>query len=437
MASEMDVTLPFRLTVDEAKHLQSQFGTPLYVLSEAHLRNRASRYLRAARAAWPLSEVSFASKANGTLAVLAVMASEGLGIDVASEGELRAAIAAGVDPGRCHLHGNNKSQGELDFAIGSGIGMIMVDNCVELDRLAVRKPATKLALRLAPGVDPITHEKISTGQSDTKFGFNIADGAAARAVNKCVDAELNLVGVHCHVGSNLFDPQAQCDGGSEIASFLRAMEAEHGLRFSYVNAGGGLGVRYTEQDDPMEIEEYCTQIAASVKAGLAGQNEGVTLGQEPGRSLVAEAGITLYSVGVVKDVPTKTGSRRYVVVNGGLADNPRPVMYGAVYSVLAASRESHDGPVTRTRISGRHCESDMLFDNIDLPTDIQPGELLQVLCTGAYNASMANNYNGYPRPRSVMKLLSGDFVVVQEPDTWAAMIARDRVPIQISGAVCE
>ncbi len=425
--------LPFRLTEEDAESLRRQFGTPLYVLSEGHMRSRARRYLNAMRQTWPNSEVNYASKANSTLAVLVIMASEGLGIDVASEGELRAAMAAGIMPSRCHFHGNNKSRHELEFAISVGVGMIMVDNFGELEQLIDLRCSTKLALRLSPGVDPITHEKISTGQSDTKFGFNIADGSAESAVKLTSDHHLNLVGIHCHVGSNLFDPQAQRDGGSELAIFLKQVERRHGLHLSYLNVGGGLGVSYTEADKPMDIEAYCAAIAESVRSGLNGFTPEPTLAQEPGRSLVGEAGVTLYSVGVIKDVPTASGRRRYVVVDGGLADNPRPALYGAKYTVLPTHTESSDGGVEIVRVSGRHCESDLLFDDVPLPTDLKRGDLLQVLCTGAYNASMASNYNRYPRPRSVMLMANGRWELVQEADSFEDMVARERIPSSLAG----
>lgn len=424
----------FRLTDDQAVDLADRFGTPLYVLSEAHIRDRAKRYRDALAASWPRTELSFASKSNSTLAVLALLNQCGCGIDVASEGELQAAIRAGVDPARCHMHGNNKSTSELQFAVSTGIGMIVVDNFEEIDNLIAIGARTQLVLRLAPGVDPITHARIRTGQADTKFGFNIADGSAERAARRCREAGLNLVGVHCHVGSQLLDPEAQREGGAEIARFARRLAEDAGFELAYLNVGGGLGVRYTDRDEPWNIADYCRLVADAVGEALDGSSFKPILAHEPGRSLVGEAGVTLYSVGVIKDVPIEGGERRYVVVDGGLADNPRPAMYESRYTVEFVGRAG-DALQETCRISGRHCETDTLFDDIALPADVRRGDLVQVLCTGAYNASMASNYNRYPRPRAVLIGLDGSVDEVQSPETWDAMFARERVPERLRRTV--
>lgn len=417
----------FRLSDRQARDLASRFGTPLYVLSEAHIRDRVKRYKCALSASWPKTELSFASKSNSTLAVLALLSQCGCGIDVASEGELRAAIVAGVNPRRCHMHGNNKSVTELEFAVSVGIGMIVVDNFEEIEVLSGLGATTQLALRLAPGVDPITHARIRTGQADTKFGFNIADGSAERAARRCRDAGLDLVGVHCHVGSQLLDPEAQREGGAEIARFARRLAEDAEFELAYLNVGGGLGVRYTERDQPWEIADYCRLVADAVAEALEGSSFQPILAHEPGRSLVGEAGVTLYTVGVVKDVPIEGGVRRYIVVDGGLADNPRPAMYESRYTVEFVGR-STDAATKTCRISGRHCETDTLFDDIALPDDVRRGDLVQVLCTGAYNATMASNYNRYPRPRAVMVGVDGAVDEVQAPETWDEMFARERIP---------
>lgn len=435
----------FRLSEVQASAIAEVFGTPTYVIDEAHFRARIRRYRAAFEAAWPGSKLTFASKANSTLAILAIAAQEGCLIDCASEGELRAALAAGVPAKQCHLHGNNKARRELAFAIDKGVAEIVVDNFIEIEaiaQLAQDREIPDLVLRLAPGVDPVTHAKISTGQADTKFGFNIADGAAERAVKLCLEKGLPLVGFHCHVGSQLLDPEAQISGGELISVFAASMKHKYGLVSRLINVGGGLGVRYLDSDHPVQVEEYSRAIADSVRKSIEGSGLDPVLLQEPGRSLVAESGVTLYTVGVVKTVPTKTGFRTYVVVDGGLSDNPRPVMYGAKYTVLRVSASSPSGGYevgARTdgvfTISGKHCETDLLFPDIVLPKDTKVGDLLQVLCTGAYNSSMANNYNRYPRPGTVLIRTDGSFELVQRPDEWPEMFARESVPADIMEAV--
>lgn len=439
----------FRLAEGSAQGLAEAFETPLYVIDETHLRARIRQYRQAARAAWPNSEVAFASKANSTLAVLAIAAEEGCLLDVASEGELRAALLAGVPASRCHLHGNNKSPRELAFAFAKGVSEIVVDNFPEIERiaeLAQDAACPDLVLRLAPGVDPQTHAKISTGQADTKFGFNIADGSAEKALLRCLELGLPVAGVHCHVGSQLLDPEAQISGGELIAGFAVEMFRRHGWEPRIVNAGGGLGVRYTDADRPIAIEDYTAAVAEGVRKAFEGTGRTPTLIFEPGRSLVAESGVTLYTVGVVKTVPTQSGPKTYVCVDGGLADNPRPVMYGAKYTVerVAAglspapsppspfsSSENGEGASATFTISGRHCETDLLFPGVTLPSDVAPGDLLQVLCTGAYGSSMASNYNRYPRPATALIRPDGSFELVQRREEWSEMFARESVPADL------
>jgi len=409
----------FRLDLPTAEALAREFGTPLYVLDEAHLRARMRAYREAAFAAYPKSEVTFASKANSTLAVLRIAYQEGFRIDAASEGELRAALAAGVPASACHLHGNNKSEEELRFAFEQGVGHVVADNLPELDRLPA---GTKVVLRLAPGVDPVTHAKISTGQDDTKFGFNVADGAAEAAVLRCIERGLELHGYHCHVGSQLVDPEAQRGGGEALARFAVAMLHRHGVRAAYLNVGGGLGVRYTDER-PMPMAEYCRLVTNAVLDALGGELDPI-IGQEPGRALVAESGVTLYRVGVVKEVPSPTvGRRTYACVDGGLSDNPRPALYGARYTVDAFR------PAGATfTVSGKHCETDLLFPDVRLPADLAPGDLLQVLTTGAYNATMANNYNRFRRPASVLIRSDGSFAPIGRRETWEELLERETIP---------
>jgi diaminopimelate decarboxylase len=440
-----------------AERLAGQFGTPLYVVDEAHFRARIREYRDAFRVADPRSELSYASKANSAAALIGISYAEGCAIDVASEGELRAAQAAGVPAASCYLHGNNKTSAELKYALEQGIGHIVVDHFGEIEELAkLRASNVKLILRLAPGVDPITHHKISTGQADTKFGFNIADGSAERATHRCLQLGLPLYGFHCHVGSQLLDPEAQISGGELIAQFAVEIKERLGFAASYLNMGGGLGVRYTGQEEPMPIPEYCRMVVEATRRALQGSGLNPILAQEPGRALIAESGVTLYTVGVVKTVPAPgRGTRTYVAVDGGLSDNPRPALYGSKYQIERvvrrhlASNESEDAtdilehgglpPLSEgagiggeesivVTVSGKHCETDMLFPDITLPADTGPGDILQVLCTGAYNASMASNYNRYPRPAMALIRENGSVDLIQRRENWDEMLARDVVP---------
>lgn len=442
----------FRVTAGQARELVRQFGTPLYVIDENHFRGRIREYVEAFRAVCPRSELSFASKANSTLALIAIAYQEGCSIDAASEGELRAAFAGGVPASACYFHGNNKTQRELEFAVERRVGHIVVDHFGEIEQLArLGVPQeTKLILRLAPGVDPVTHHKISTGQADTKFGFNIADGYAERATARCLELGLPLYGFHCHVGSQLFDPEAQRSGGELIAAFAVEMKEKHGHSAQYLNVGGGLGVRYTGTEEPMPIGDYCRLVVEAVRDALGDSGLDPILGQEPGRALICDSGITLYTVGVVKTVPARErGSRTYVAVDGGLSDNPRPALYGSKYEIERVVKTTPNAPEPLdpmdllenlavpapavpcsmvVTVSGKHCETDKLFEDVELPDDTGPGDILQVLCTGAYNASMASNYNRYPRPATVLIRSDGNFDLIQRRENWDEMLAREILP---------
>lgn len=414
---------------DLVRELAGTFGTPLYVLDEHRIRRRIREYRRAFLTVDPDGEITYASKANSVLAVLRIANSEGCLIDVASEGELRAAIMAGVPPSKCHFHGNNKSQSEIEYAIESGIGQIVVDNFIELDLIASISNEVEVILRLAPGVLPITNKKISTGQQDTKFGFSIGSGAAEQAVEFCLANGIRLVGIHCHVGSQLLDPEAQISAGKALAEFARSMLERHGFECKILNVGGGMAVRYVEEQ-PSDLNEYCLRLVEGIRGALEGSGLKPKLVQEPGRALIAEAGVTIYRVGGVKDISLDNGDlRRYVIVDGGLADNPRPAMYDAIYDAVAIAGDGREfATLAPARISGRHCETDTLIDLVELPNDLKPGDYVAVLTTGAYSSSMASNYNRYRRPATVLVREDGRFDVVQIEEKFEDMLARERLP---------
>lgn len=432
MTSEVAVDSRLALSDDQVREIAAKFGTPLYVIDESHLRERVRRYKAAFEAAHPKTELTYASKANSTLAVLAIVASEGCLIDVASEGELRAAITAGVPASQTHLHGNAKTRQELEAAFELGVAQIVVDNFEEIETIAsIQGRCPDLMLRLAPGVDPKTHAKISTGQADTKFGFNIADGSAEKALLRAVELRLPVVGFHCHVGSQLLDPEAQISGGEALAQFANRMLREHGFETKVLNVGGGMGVRYTDDTPEVDPFEYCRNLVSAIVPYLDGIDP--VLVQEPGRWIIAESCVTLYEVNNVKTVPTKDGTRTYVSVDGGLSDNPRPALYQSPYPVRWVSRDGRPAEdESAVRVSGKHCESDLLFDDKPLPGNVQAGDYLQVLCTGAYNSSMASNYNRYSRPATALVRKDGTVVVVQRRETWGEMFAREVLPEDLS-----
>jgi diaminopimelate decarboxylase len=380
--------------------LAREYGTPAYVYAEDDMRARARAYVQAFEARSPRFEVIYASKAFPCTAAYRLMAEEGLSVDVASGGELHLALAGGCDPERIYLHGNNKSHAELDQAIAAGVGHIVLDSFDELERLRGR--GQRVLLRVTPGIRPDTHSFIATGQEDSKFGFGLDD--VPRAVERCRDAGLELRGLHAHIGSQIF----------ALDVFERLGEVLAGIGdYPLLNLGGGLGIAYTEQDRPPAIEDY-------VEALLKGAPAGVTVLCEPGRSLVGNAGVTLYEVGTVKRIP---GVRTYVSVDGGMSDNLRPMLYGARYEAQIADR-FHGGTSELCTVAGKHCESgDILVRDVEL-ADPRPGDVLVIPATGAYGHAMANNYNAIPRP-PVIFCRDGAARVVVRRETYDDLLLRD------------
>jgi diaminopimelate decarboxylase len=382
--------------------LAAEFGTPAYVYAEDDMRGRARATVAAFAERTDDFEVVYASKAFPCTAALRIFAEEGLSCDVASGGELYLALAAGFDPERIYMHGNNKTEAELEGALASGVGHVIVDSLDEVDRLerVADGRRQRVLLRVTPGIRPDTHEKIATGQEDSKFGIPLA--ALPAAVERCRVAGLEVRGLHAHLGSQIFD----LDVYDTLADVLMAAGD-----YPLVNMGGGFAVAYTRDQRPPPAAAYA-------EAMLGRLPDGIGLLCEPGRSLVANAGVSLYTVGTVKDVP---GVRRYVAVDGGMADNIRPMLYGAVYEAEVADRV---GDSTPCRLVGMHCESgDVLIEEARLE-DPRVGDVLVTPATGAYGHAMASNYNGVPRP-PVVFCRDGEARVVVRRETYEDLTARD------------
>lgn len=419
-------------TVDLAR----RFGTPLYVVDEAFLRDNCRRYQAAFATRYAgTSEVFYAAKAFLVTAMARLIEDENLGLDVASAGELHTALAAGFPPERILLHGNHKSDEELRMALASGVGRIVVDNFFELRRLnqLAGDRVQPILVRVTPGIDPHTHRRIRTGQEDTKFGLNIKDGSALEAVAEALDlAQVDVRGVHCHIGSQLLDAEAHEEAIEVVVAFLAQLRNQTGRALPELNIGGGLGVRYLEAHHPPTYEAFADRVC-SVLARELRRHDLVPprLLQEPGRALAGEAGTTLYTIGPTKRVSTTSepGTRTYMSVDGGMSDNPRPQLYDAVYSALIANRagQPRDRVVT---VAGKHCETDILIWDLALgDTDI--GDILAVQTTGAYNHAMASNYNRFRRP-TVVFVQNGDADVVYERETLDDLLRQDRLPARLA-----
>jgi diaminopimelate decarboxylase len=396
----------------KATVLAERFGTPLYVYDEGTLRSRA----RQAVAAFGADHVVYATKAFLCLEMARLAHSEGLLLDVSTAGELHVALEAGVPGDRLMLHGNNKSLDELRRAVTVGVRRIIVDSFDELDRLdtlnASGLPAPKIHLRVTPGVRAETHDYISTGQDDSKFGFNIADGSAALAIARARrSASVELAGLHVHVGSQVFSVE-------NFARVARAViEFAQPVGLPELTLGGGLGVAYIAAESAPSFAQWADVLLGAVKA----RDMKATILVEPGRSLVATAGVTLYEIGTVKSIENV---RRYVAVDGGMSDNPRPVLYGSGYEAFLARKVAAPRP-ERVRLVGKHCESgDVLVFEAQLPVDAAVGDVLCTPVTGAYGYSMASNYNKVTRP-AVVFVRDGEARVVVRRETLADLTRND------------
>ncbi len=396
--------------------LAQKYGTPLYLMDEEKIRERVRIYKTAMEKLFPKNSVpEFASKAFSTKQIYRIMAEENVDIDVVSCGEIYTAKTAGFPMERAYFHGNCKTDADIEFAIDSGVGYFVIDNEEEmfaLDRIAKEKGVTqKVLLRVTPGIDPHTHKKISTGSVESKFGIAIETGQAKIAVEKLLSlANIKLCGFHCHIGSQIFESEPFITAAEIMLNFIKKIKDELNYTAAMLNLGGGFGVRYVESDPEIDYAEKIAEVAASInercdKLGLAVP----VIHLEPGRSFVADAGMTLYTVGGVKEIK---GYKNYVSIDGGMADNPRFALYESEYTVILASRANDQKDYTAT-VAGKCCESGDLIGEDFKITKPNRGEILAVLTTGAYNYSMASNYNRLPRPAVVMLKSGCDYLAVK------------------------
>lgn len=428
----------------DAVTLVKRFGTPLHVIDEDAVRRACRSYVQEFGARYPDVRVVYASKALMVKAIALLVMEEGLSLDVCSGGELYTAISAGCPADHIYFHGNSKTAAEISFALSVGVFRFIVDSLDELyliDRLARSKGLTaNVMLRLTPGIEAHTHDYIKTGQIDSKFGIVIPNGDALRAV--CIAKGLGnvrLTGLHCHIGSQVFEMEPFVDAVGIMMDFARQAHEAAGFVMEELNIGGGLGIRYNSKDDPIMARDLAEAVAPALID--AASRYGLPLPSlllEPGRSIVGEAGTTLYTVNAVKRIE---GVRTYVSVDGGMADNPRVALYQAEYEAALANRMAVPGPESpessesweTVSVAGNCCESgDMLVWDVAMPRP-EVGDTLAVFCTGAYNYSMASNYNRYPRP-AVVLVRDGRADVIVERETYTDLVAHDLVPARLRPA---
>ena len=410
----------------DAVDLAKEFGTPLYVFDEEELRAACRDYREAFSSRYENCAVAYAAKAYLARWIAAIIAEEGLEMDVVSGGELAVARSVGFPVERLLFHGNNKSARELREAVDAGVGHIVIDNFHELalldDIAGAASRRQPVLLRLSPDVDAGTHVKTATGILDTKFGFPIVGGYAEEAVVQALARpQLELRGLHCHLGSPIFDLEPYREANDVMISFARKMRDKHGLSLAEYNSGGGFAAQYVRDKTPPTPQQYAEAVVDSLRAALAREElPEPRLTVEPGRPIVARAGVALYTVGARKEVP---GGRPYVSVDGGMADNVRPAMYEARYEALVANR-ADEAPAERVTIAGRYCESgDVLISDVELPK-LSAGDVLAVPASGAYTLSMASNYNLSLRPAAVV-VREGRARLVRRRETYDDLLRAD------------
>jgi diaminopimelate decarboxylase len=409
--------------------LAREFGTPLYIMDEAEIRKNCRAYVESFASMYPKIEVIYASKVFANMAIMTIVEEENMGLDIVSGGELYTALKVGFPVQRIYFHGNNKTPDELEMALEARVGRIIVDNFSELELVnelaRQKKVKAKILLRIAPGIDAHTHHYIKTGSIDSKFGLGLANGQAIMGIEKALGMKsVELKGIHCHIGSQIFDLEAYAEAAQTMMRFVKDIAKKTGYTCEEINLGGGLGIHYAQGDNPQPIATYAKVVADAMKASAAELNLPLPkLILEPGRSLVGEAGSTLYTVGTIKEIP---GIRKYVAVDGGMSDNIRPALYQAKYEAALANKM--DLPAEEVvSVAGKCCESgDMLIWDIELP-QAERGDLLLVSSTGAYNYSMASNYNRNSRPAVVMVKDGAADIIVQR-ESYEDLVKNDVLP---------
>ncbi len=426
---DIDKNGHLRLGGCDAAELARQFGTPLYVMEEDVIRGVCREYMKAISGYRGGAKVLYAGKAFMTTAMCALISSEGLGLDVVSSGEIRTAMNAGFDLKKAYLHGNNKTPEDLKLALEAGVGRVVIDSFAEIKLLSKiaedHGKVQDVSVRIKPGIEAHTHKYIKTGQLDSKFGFGAADGQGMEAIKEILaEPSLNLIGIHCHIGSQIFEIQPYRDAVKVMLMFLKSVKQETGFSLTEINLGGGYGVHYLKSDKPFRPEEYVKAMIEETESVCERENIPLPVfAIEPGRSIVGEAGTTLYTVGDIKHIPN---IRTYVSVDGGMADNPRPALYQAKYTcALAGKMNLPDSTIVS--IAGRTCESgDMLIWDAALP-EAEAGDILAVFTTGAYHYSMASNYNMLPHP-AVVLVRNGKAELMVARQSYEDLIRNDKVP---------
>ena len=420
--------------------LVKEFGSPLFVIDQADFFLRAKSWRQVLDTSFGGGQLYYAAKSFICVEIAKWLKELKLGLDVCSAGELAVALAADFPASDIEFHGNNKSEGEITTAIKAGVGTIVIDSFDELTRVAEiaksLKKTQKVYLRLTPGVDAHTHEFISTAHEDVKFGFSIASGAANEAIEKCMEqSSLNLAGIHCHIGSQIFEVEGFKIAAQRLVGVLAAFRDKYSKELAELNIGGGYGIAYTKDESGISPDVVIPAIASVIKDECAKAKLAVPrISIEPGRAIVGPTTTTLYLVGTTKSVKLDNGSeRRYISVDGGMSENIRPALYGAVYSAFLANRTS-TAKLISSRVVGKHCETgDILISEINLPSDIKAGDLLAIPATGAYGRSMASNYNHISRP-AVVTVINGSARVIlrRENEQDLLNLDVDQPPRQIS-----
>ncbi len=406
--------------------LAQKYGTPLYVMDEQTVRKNCKLFVSSMQKHYKKSLVLYASKALNCLEMCRIANDEGMGLDVVSGGEIYTALKAGVPASKLYFHGNNKSAAEIEMAVDEKIGTIIVDNIYELEALNLaaskKQVCPKIMLRIKPGIDAHTHDFIRTGQIDSKFGFALENGEAYDGVKHALELEnVKLCGLHCHIGSQIFDDHPFVEAALVMLKFYKRIKDDFGVELEDLNLGGGFGIKYIESDDPMAYDKFMAKVSDVVHDYCSSNGLDVPrMLIEPGRSIVGAAGVTLYTIGAVKEIENV---RNYVTVDGGMGDNPRYALYQSQYKAIVANRADNDEDYVAT-VGGKCCESgDLIGENMHIAKPV-PGDILAVLSTGAYNYSMASNYNRIPRPAMVM--VNGDESrIIIKRETYEDIIRND------------